>query len=187
MQMWVVHQILAPGVQHGQKTDLGPQVLTVGGDLQERLGRRPKQQAVNHARIVQRQRTELGRQREHDMEVRHVDQLGRAGFEPACAGGCLALWAVAVAARIVREAAMATGVARFFVSAQRGGAAGGEVLDRTALFAADYMGVSMQEFGSRRAKHVANLGLGAVYAVSIVASASKGLVTDMIRSVDTAV
>ena len=46
-------------------------------------------------RIVHAQRPELGRQREHDMEVGHVDQLGRAGFEPAGAGGCLALWAVA--------------------------------------------------------------------------------------------
>ena len=187
VQMRMVQQVLAPGVQHGQKTYLGPQVLTVGGDLQKRLGRRPKQQAVNQARIVQRQRPELGRQREHDMEVGHVDQLGRAGFEPAGAGGCLALWAVAIAARVVREAAMAAGVARFFVSAQRGGATGRQVLDRTALFAAKYLGVSLQEFGSRRAKYVANLGRRAVYTVSIVASASKGLVTDMMRSVDTAV
>lgn len=82
---------------------------------------------------------------------------------------------------------MAARIAGFFVAAHRGSAAGGQILDRTALFAAQYMGVSLQEFGSRRAKHVAHLGLRAIYFVSIVASASKGLVTDMIRSVDTAV
>lgn len=82
---------------------------------------------------------------------------------------------------------MVARIAGFFVAAQRGGAAGGQILDRTALFAAKYMGVSMQKLGSRGAKHVAHLGLRAIYVVSIVASASKGLVTDMIRSVDTAV
>ena len=33
MDMRVMQQILSPGVQHGQKADLGPQMFRIGGNL----------------------------------------------------------------------------------------------------------------------------------------------------------
>jgi hypothetical protein len=36
--MGVLGDLLAPGVEDGQKTDASPEVLRVGGDLEQRLG-----------------------------------------------------------------------------------------------------------------------------------------------------
>jgi hypothetical protein len=37
MDMGMVQQVLAPGVQHGQKSDFGTQVPSVSGDLLQGL------------------------------------------------------------------------------------------------------------------------------------------------------
>jgi hypothetical protein len=38
MEMRVMVQLLAPGVQHGEAADLRPEMLRVPGDVLERLG-----------------------------------------------------------------------------------------------------------------------------------------------------
>jgi hypothetical protein len=38
MHMGMVLKVLAPGVQDGQETDLGSEVLGIGGDLPDRFG-----------------------------------------------------------------------------------------------------------------------------------------------------
>jgi hypothetical protein len=35
MDMWVMLQLLVPGMQHAEEADLGAEVLRIGGDLQE--------------------------------------------------------------------------------------------------------------------------------------------------------
>ena len=47
MDVGVVLQVLAPGVEDGQEADLGPEVLGVGGDLPQGLGGGPEQEAVD--------------------------------------------------------------------------------------------------------------------------------------------
>lgn len=59
MQMWVMPQSLAPGVQYCQETDLGAEVFGVSGDNAQRLGRGGKQNVVNDSFILQRQRRKL--------------------------------------------------------------------------------------------------------------------------------
>ena len=44
----MVLEVLAPGVEDGQQADLGPEVLGIGGELQQGLGGGPEQQAVDH-------------------------------------------------------------------------------------------------------------------------------------------
>lgn len=46
MDMGVVLQVLPPTVEHGQKPDLGAQVLGIGGDPAEGCGRGAKQNMV---------------------------------------------------------------------------------------------------------------------------------------------
>jgi hypothetical protein len=67
---------------------------------------------------VQRQRAELGRARQHDVEVRHVEQVAPTCLEPfrPCRG--LALRTVPVAARVVADGLVAAAVATPPVSAQ---------------------------------------------------------------------
>ena len=98
MDVRMSEQILSPGVQNGEETDLGAQVLGVGGNLKQRLCASPEQQVIDDALVLQRQAGELMGQREDDVKVAHVEQLFRSGIQPSVAGIGLALWTMPVAA-----------------------------------------------------------------------------------------
>jgi hypothetical protein len=52
MEMRMVEQGLPPGMQHGKKADLGPEVLGIGGDRTQGLRGGPEQQAIKHRLIL---------------------------------------------------------------------------------------------------------------------------------------
>jgi hypothetical protein len=99
----------------------------IGGDLTQRLRRRSEQDIVDHGLVLEGDDLDLLGHREHDVEVGHVEQFGLTVREPLGARETLALWATFVAARVVRDALMATIAARLDVTAKSGGAA---TLDR---------------------------------------------------------
>ena len=106
-------QVLAPGVQHRNKTDLSAEMLRVGRDGAQRLGRGPEQDCIDRRLVLERALGCRRRQGEHDMEVRHRQQLGLTGSEPLGARLPLALRAMPVAARVVGaadEAAVGAGL-----------------------------------------------------------------------------
>src|SRR5437870_5936226 len=121
------HKILCPGVQHTQEADLRAQMLWIGGDLAQRLRRRSEQHIVDNGLVLEGDDLDLLGHREHDVEVGHVERFGLTVREPLGARETLALWATFVAARIVRDALMATIAACLDVTAKSGGAA---TLDR---------------------------------------------------------
>ena len=47
VHMGVVFEVLAPGVQDRQESDLGPEMLRIGGDLLQGLGGGAEQKAVD--------------------------------------------------------------------------------------------------------------------------------------------
>jgi hypothetical protein len=69
--MGVMEQVLAPSVKHGKETDARSQVSRIGGDLQQRLSHRTKQESVEAALILQSQGSELVGHGKHHMTVRH--------------------------------------------------------------------------------------------------------------------
>ena len=85
MHMRVMLQSLTPGMQQGDKTDLGTQVLGSGGDFAQSLGGGVKQNVVNHGLILIRDDCDLLGQREHNMEVLNGNEVGLAIFQPLCA------------------------------------------------------------------------------------------------------
>ena len=95
---------LPPGVQHGQKADLGAQALGVGRYLQQGSGHAAKQQLVEPTLILQHQPGELVRHGEDDMEIVQRNQFAGARGDPAVARLRLALGAVAVTAGVEGEA-----------------------------------------------------------------------------------
>ncbi len=104
MDMRVMVEILAPGVEHGDETGFSPQMPRIGGDRLQCLGRRPEQDGVDCLLVLER---DLGNRRghgEHDVEIRHRQQLGLPCSEPLCPRGSLALRAMAVAAGIIGAA-----------------------------------------------------------------------------------
>jgi hypothetical protein len=110
-------------VEHGGDADAGAEMLGIGGDGEQSLGRRAEQQIVDHRLVLVGNRGDLGRQREHQVEVAHWQQVGLAGGEPVLRRCALALGAVAVAARIVGDPAVAAILAALDMTTERGRAA----------------------------------------------------------------
>src|ERR1700684_3107116 len=85
---------LSPGVEHTQETDLGAEMLGIGGNLHQGRGAGAKQEVVDDLLVLQRQPRQLVGDREDDMDVVHRQPLLFAYGEPLVASGGLALWTV---------------------------------------------------------------------------------------------
>jgi hypothetical protein len=103
----VVEQVLPPGVQYRGHPNCGAEMLGIGGEGPRRLGRRLEQDVVDNRLVLQRDAGDRRRHREHQVEIRHRQQLGLAIGEPLRAGQTLALRTVPVAAGIVGDAGLA--------------------------------------------------------------------------------
>ena len=123
MYVGMQEQVLSPGVQDADHADLGAQVFAIAGDLQQGLRAGGEQQVVEQTRVLQRQHIEFVRHSEHDMEVTGGQQFAFAGRQPALACLGLALGAVPVSARVVRDGLMTAVRAGIAMTAQRSGAA----------------------------------------------------------------
>ena len=77
-------------MQHGGDADSGTEVLRIGCDGDERLGRSLEQDVVDDGLVLVGDGADLDRQREHHMVVRHGQQLGLAIGQPFLGRGALA-------------------------------------------------------------------------------------------------
>ena len=74
------------------------EVLGIGGDGEQRFGRRAEQQVVDDSLVLIGDRRDLGGQCEDHVEIADRQQIGLARRQPMLCGHALALWAMAVAA-----------------------------------------------------------------------------------------
>ena len=81
MEMRVMVELLAPGMEHRQAANVRPEMLGVPDDVLERLHHGTKEQAIEHTRVLEGQGTEGMRQRKHHMDVGHVKHLALPGGE----------------------------------------------------------------------------------------------------------
>src|SRR5262245_45779156 len=87
-----------PRVQHRREADLRAETLRVGGDRQQRLRRCLEQEIVDHGLVLIPDGADVGRQREHDVEVGHLKQLGLTRLHPLAGLAALALRTMPIAA-----------------------------------------------------------------------------------------
>ena len=123
----VMGQRRAPGMEHRGDADAGAEVLGVGGDRDQGLGRGLEQEVVDDGLVLVGDIGDGRRQREHHMIVRHRQQIGLARGQPVLCRRALALRAMPVAARVVRDRGMGALLAARDMAAERRRAA---VLDR---------------------------------------------------------
>lgn len=123
MNMRVVLEILPPGVQNAEETNLGTEVLWVGGDLPQRLRGRLEQDVVDHGLVLEGDDLDLRRHGEHHVEVGHVEQFRPTVLEPFSSCETLTLRATAITARVERDPLMAAIAAPLDVTAESGGTA----------------------------------------------------------------
>src|SRR5215831_4689363 len=98
MDVWMVIERRAPGVENRKDADASTQVLGIGRDGDHGLGRGLEQDVVDHGLVVVGDVGDLGRQREDDVEVRNRQQLFLALGKPLARRRSLALRAMPVAA-----------------------------------------------------------------------------------------
>ena len=75
MDMRMMLEFLIPAMEHTEETDIGAKVFRVGGNFHQGRGADFEEKIVNDLLILQRQRSEFVRQREHDMRVRYSQQI----------------------------------------------------------------------------------------------------------------
>ena len=114
----VVGEGCAPAVQHRSEADPRPEVLWVGGDRDQRLGRGFEQDAIDHGLVLVGNVGDWRRQRKHHVIVGHGQQFGLAIGQPFSRCRTLALWAVSIAAGIVGNAREGTRLAALDMSAE---------------------------------------------------------------------
>ena len=85
-------------MEHGADADAGTEMARVGGDGQHGLRRRAEQQVVDDGLVLGGDVGDLGRQREHDMEVADWQQVGLASYQPLSGRRALTLGAVPISA-----------------------------------------------------------------------------------------
>ncbi len=117
----------SPCVKDCGDADARAEVFAISGDGQHRLRCCFEQQIVDERLVLEGDVGDLGRQREHDVEIANWKQIGLAVGQPRPRGRALTLRAVPVATGVVGDAPVPAILAGFDVAAERCGAA---VLDR---------------------------------------------------------
>ena len=103
VQMGMELKILSPGMQQREAAELGAEMLGVSSERQQRFGSGPEQHPVNDSAILQRQRCQLVREGEYDMEVLHIQNLTLARLEPRRTRRPLTLRTVPIPAGVVNR------------------------------------------------------------------------------------
>ncbi len=113
----------APSVEHGGDADAGAEMLWIGSDDKQRLGRRAEQQVIDHRLILGGDCGDRGRQCENQVKVADRQQIGLAGSEPVPRRCTLALGTMAVAAGVIGHPGVAAIHTALEVAAEGGRAA----------------------------------------------------------------
>jgi len=112
-------QILSPGVQDAEESDLSTQVFGIGCDLQQSGGTGAEQKVIDHFLVLQCQPGEFVGDGKNYMRVFNRQQFFFAIGEPSVAGIGLALRTMSRPAGVKRSGFMAALAAAIQMSAER--------------------------------------------------------------------
>ena len=78
MDVGMMLEVLSPGMEHAEETDVGSEMLGIASQFEQRAGAGAEEQIVEQPLVLEDQSGELMRQGEDDVEVRNGQQLSRA-------------------------------------------------------------------------------------------------------------
>ena len=124
VDMGMMVECLSPGVEDGEKTDLGTQMLGVTCDGLQGFGHRAEEDTVYHFFVLQRHGAELVRKGEYGVVVFHrFQEILGASLHPLRSCGSLTLGAMAIAAGVVADVGVTALVALPDMPTERRGTA----------------------------------------------------------------
>ena len=115
-------QVLSPTVKYSEKADLGAQMLGIGSDGGQGLGRGAEENAVDEIFVLVSNGSDLFGNREDDMKIVRLENFGCSFFDPLGTSERLTFWAMTVAATVVTGPLVITAVAPLEVTAEGCGA-----------------------------------------------------------------
>src|SRR5260370_2054586 len=111
MQVGMKEEILSPTVEHGKEADLSTEMLGIGSDGGQGLGRGSEQNAIDDIFVLVSNRGNRFGEGEDDMKIRSRENFRFSFFDPIGTRQGLALGAMSVAAAIVSVTLVRTAVA----------------------------------------------------------------------------
>src|ERR1039457_596630 len=118
VDMGMMLEVLTPGMEHAEESDVGTEVLGIASQFEHRCGAGAVKQIVEQPLVLEDKGGQFVRQSEDDVEVRHGQQFSRASSQPLGARVRLALGTVPVAAGVERDGLMAAVDALIAMTAQ---------------------------------------------------------------------
>jgi len=118
MQVRMEKQVLSPTVKYSEKADLGAQMLGIGCDGGQGLGRRSEKNAVEEIFVLVSNGSDRFGDRENDMKIVRRENFGGSFFDPLRTSKRLTFWAMTVAAAVVAGPLVITAVAPLEVTAE---------------------------------------------------------------------
>ena len=109
----------APSVEDGEEAGLCAEMLGINSDRPQGFGGGVEQDVVDRCLVVMCDGGDLLRHGEDHVEIGRGQEFGSAVLQPLGTGQGLALWAMAVAARVVADALGAAGIALLDMAAER--------------------------------------------------------------------
>lgn len=143
-----------PSVQHRERTDAAAEPARVGTQYGERLERRLKEHAQEHALVGPHDLSQLGREREHDVEVLDRQYELSLLLEPSSRGVVATLWARPMPARVIEQMCASALCALGQMAAQCQGAALRDRLDGTGVTGQHGIAVALQIVGPMPTQNV---------------------------------
>jgi len=98
VDMRMMLQLLVPGMEHAEETDLSPKMPRIAGDFKQSLCAGVEEQVVGEPLVLQGERSQFPWQSEDGMDIASGQQFPLARLKPAQARVALAPWAMPVSA-----------------------------------------------------------------------------------------
>src|SRR5271157_1177281 len=158
-------QVLSPGVKRADYADFGAQVFGIGGDFDDGLSAGSEQEIIEQTCVLQSQHVEFMGHSEHDMEIAGGQKFALPGRQPALAGLRLAVGAVPISARVIRDGLITAERALIAVTTQGSGTAALNGPKGFQLLKAEARSIPIQEAIALRAEDVGHLEGGPTHSL----------------------
>ena len=152
MDMGMGLKCLSPGVEDGEEADVGAETLGIGSHFEQRSSAGFEQEFEQESLVLPDQGNEGMRHAEDQVKISHGQQFLLAFAKPLIASIALALWAMPVATRVVRDSLMAAACALISMSTECSGAATRDGIEHLRLWPGQGRTIAFAESVRRFAK-----------------------------------
>jgi hypothetical protein len=146
MDMGMMLQLLIPTMEHAEEADFRAQMSGITRHFEQRFGTGLEQQIVDDLLVLQRQSGEPTGKGEDDMDVGGGQEFSAARLKPTVPGVSLALGAVPVSARVVRDGAIPAARTLIPMPTQGGGTAALDGRQHFEMLTGDPPATAFEEF-----------------------------------------